>query len=352
MWAVLTGPLGADRRWDPEAFFRTGVDEIDAVLARVAALGGPAGPGRALDFGCGLGRLTQPLARRFGGADGVDIAEGMIRRARELNRAGDACRYHLNERDDLAVFADGQFDFVYSSIVLQHMEPRYSERYIREFFRLLAPGGIAVFQIPAEPAVDPAPRSHESAPLPPEACRASIEAPRAIRSAPGARVPLIATVRNLGPRTWRIYGQANGAFSVRLGNHWRSGWLGRMRTLNDRRAELPHDVQPGEEVEMELPVEAPAAAGRHTLELDMVQEDVRWFAWAGSRPLRIRFTVDPQLTPGTVEGISPRMEMFATPRARVEAIVAEAGGVLVAVDRDDSPGPGWTSYRYFAKRRS
>src|SRR5688572_7103927 len=151
MWAVLTGPLGASRTWDPDAFFRTGVDEIEAVLGRVTAVAGSVRFGRAMDFGCGPGRLTQALASRFERADGVDITAAMIDRARALNRAGDRCTYHLNTVSDLRLFPDATFDFVYSSITLQHMEPRFSRSYIAEFARVTRGGGLIVFQLPAEP---------------------------------------------------------------------------------------------------------------------------------------------------------------------------------------------------------
>ena len=54
MWAVLTGPLGASREWNRDAFFRTGVEEIEFVLGRIAALGVTLRFGRALDFACAV----------------------------------------------------------------------------------------------------------------------------------------------------------------------------------------------------------------------------------------------------------------------------------------------------------
>src|SRR5688572_10464235 len=121
MWAVLTGPGGTGKAWDADAFFRTGVDEIASIVDRVRATGKTPGRQRALDFGCGVGRLTQALAAYFSRIDGVDIAPTMIERARALNRVGDRCAYHVNSTDDLRLFDDATFDFVYSSITLQHM---------------------------------------------------------------------------------------------------------------------------------------------------------------------------------------------------------------------------------------
>ena len=202
MWAVLTGPLATRRTWDADAFFKTGVAEIDAVLDRVRRAGVIPRFQRALDFGCGVGRLTQALGRHFERVDGVDISSAMIARAQALNRLGDRCRYHLNEADRLAAFPDGEFDFVYSMITLQHVEPQYSRRYIEEFFRVVRPGGVVVFQLPGEPVTMARQRTRSSAPLPRRAARAAIDAPPMLRCAPGAVLPLRILVRNEGTCTW------------------------------------------------------------------------------------------------------------------------------------------------------
>jgi ubiquinone/menaquinone biosynthesis C-methylase UbiE len=73
----------------------------------------------------------------------------MLRRATEINRHAERCRYVLNESDDLRRFDDCTFDFIYSNITLQHMRPVYIRRYIREFVRVLKPGGVALFQVPS-----------------------------------------------------------------------------------------------------------------------------------------------------------------------------------------------------------
>ena len=151
LWAVLSLPDKRGGRWELDEFLATGVREIDEVLAKVEALG--LGPvfGKALDFGCGVGRLTQPLAARFQEATGVDIAPSMIERAKSINVHGDRCRYVLNDRDDLGIFSDGSFDFIYSSITLQHMPRPLMMTYVAEFIRLLSPSGVLVFQLPARP---------------------------------------------------------------------------------------------------------------------------------------------------------------------------------------------------------
>ncbi len=73
----------------------------------------------------------------------------MIETARQFNRYPDKCIYYLNEADNLKLFKSDTFNFIYSNIVLQHMELRYSRSYIKEFMRILAPNGVLVFQMPS-----------------------------------------------------------------------------------------------------------------------------------------------------------------------------------------------------------
>jgi len=149
-WAVLTAPDKQSNRWQIGEFFATGARSVDAEIAQVLAQYPALRRGAALDFGCGVGRLTQALARHFDKVTGVDISEEMLSLARKFNSAGDRVRFLHNARADLRLFADNQFDFVYSMITLQHMEPVYARAYIGEFVRVCAPGGAIFFQVPAQ----------------------------------------------------------------------------------------------------------------------------------------------------------------------------------------------------------
>lgn len=154
LYGVLTLREYRHNRGDPEEFFETGVRQIEGTLLHLDHLGRHPG-GSALDFGCGVGRLTQALALHFDEVVGVDISTSMLERAREFNRYGERVRYEHNAREDLALFPTGSLDFVNSHITLQHVPPSCSRRYIREFFRILRPGGIAVFQVPGGPLIRP-----------------------------------------------------------------------------------------------------------------------------------------------------------------------------------------------------
>jgi SAM-dependent methyltransferase len=150
-WAVLSEPGARFDGWDLDEFFRLGAEQITDTMDAAAELGLPVRNGSVLDFGCGVGRLSRELGRRFDRYVGVDIAEGMVERARDLNGDFANCTFEVNERPDLSRFDDGQFDAVVSFIVLQHLPDRDLIRsYISEFARVLAPGGLIAFQLPSE----------------------------------------------------------------------------------------------------------------------------------------------------------------------------------------------------------
>lgn len=146
--AICNEPGREDVRTDAEAFFALGRDEVERAFQRLDSLGiRPPADGRALDFGCGAGRLTQALALHFKSCVGVDASETMIELANAYNAIEDRCSYLVNG-PDLTGFATGSFDFVYSSAVLQHMESRLALGYVGEFLRIVRPSGVVVFDLP------------------------------------------------------------------------------------------------------------------------------------------------------------------------------------------------------------
>lgn len=146
LYAVLTHPDKRHNRWDIDAFLETGRAQIEDDLSWAADVGCDLGSLRALDFGCGVGRLTLALASRYEHVDGVDVAPSMLRLA-STTVTSDRCRFHLNRSADLSLFEDGTFDLVYSSLVLQHLDPALARAYVAEFVRVVRPGGSIVFQI-------------------------------------------------------------------------------------------------------------------------------------------------------------------------------------------------------------
>jgi ubiquinone/menaquinone biosynthesis C-methylase UbiE len=144
--AILTDDTKIGGKWDVAEFMATGDAEIETVLSHLAAIGQPPDfTGAALDFGCGVGRLTQAMARRFASCVGLDISEQMVRQAESFNQY-QQCRYVANSNAHLP-FADASFAFLYSNIVLQHVPRSLAKNYLREFVRVLAPAGVLVFGV-------------------------------------------------------------------------------------------------------------------------------------------------------------------------------------------------------------
>ena len=163
LWIILTHPDKRDGKWDTDEFFQTGRNDIARIMDWIKDEGIEYSKERALDFGCGVGRLTQALCDHFDSCHGVDISEQMIAQSREYNKHGDRCVYHVNEAEDLAQFESNHFSFVFTAIVLQHIHPEYSKKYLCEFMRILKPGGKLVFQLPVH-RIDRSPESVTPAP--------------------------------------------------------------------------------------------------------------------------------------------------------------------------------------------
>jgi ubiquinone/menaquinone biosynthesis C-methylase UbiE len=148
-WRAILGRPGEGEPLTVEQFFQQGKYEIEEVMQLAKALDLPARKRTALDFGCGAGRLTQALADHFDEVCGVDISPNMLALAESHNRHQPRCRYLLNQSVDLSAFDDGSQDLIYSAITLQHLRPQLAESYLKEFLRVLAPGGLLLFHLPS-----------------------------------------------------------------------------------------------------------------------------------------------------------------------------------------------------------
>lgn len=145
-WAVVTDDSYRARNLTPEniaRFFATGERDIANVFAAVGqhVVAGFA-PSRALDFGCGVGRLVLPLARRCAEVIGVDVSEAMLTEARRNAQRCGLSNVAFARTDDALSGVAGSFDFVHSYIVLQHIPVRRGEKITRRLIQLLAPGGV------------------------------------------------------------------------------------------------------------------------------------------------------------------------------------------------------------------
>ena len=140
-WAVLTDPEKKYRPWDKEDFFLTGRSRVKEIMDLSAAEGVKLNSGRALDFGCGVGRLTRALSPYFRSVTGVDISSEMIKRA-EKNLAD-------LSNIELAVIGpewraedSGNFDLIISDLTLQHLpDLRTLRHHLDSFMKMLKAGG-------------------------------------------------------------------------------------------------------------------------------------------------------------------------------------------------------------------
>ena len=148
MFAIMAWENKRGHGWNPDDFFNTGQYDIDHYFRDFALRNCPdMNQTRALDFGCGIGRLTIPLSAYFEQMVGVDISHTMIETANKLGRTT-KCLYLLNEQDSLRLFGSESFDHVFTLIVLQHMVPAMQKAYLKEFARILRHKGTLFFQLP------------------------------------------------------------------------------------------------------------------------------------------------------------------------------------------------------------
>ena len=145
-WAVLAADDKRGGGWEPTEFFATGEADIEELLATAAQLGRPTRHERALDFGCGVGRLTRALARRFDEAVGIDVSVRMLEHARRLN--ADTPNVTFASSDEPP---PEPFDLVVANLVLQHLPTKAIARvYIGRLIKATRPDGLLVFQLPTK----------------------------------------------------------------------------------------------------------------------------------------------------------------------------------------------------------
>ena len=144
-FAVVSLPQFRRERLDDNrpAFFESGFDYIAGRLATVERLYGPQSRQAALDFGCGVGRLLIPLARRFEAVTGVDVADAMLRECRTNLEAAGIANVTLAKSDDRLSGLSGQFDFVHSYLVLQHIPVARGMALIDRLLALTSEDGVA-----------------------------------------------------------------------------------------------------------------------------------------------------------------------------------------------------------------
>jgi SAM-dependent methyltransferase len=114
---------------------------IRPAFARLGEVNGRA----VLDLGCGHGMAAVVLARLGARVTAVDLSGGYLAEAQRRARANGALVAFAQADGERLPFADEAFDRVWGNAVLHHLDlPRAA----REVWRVLRPGGLAVFSEP------------------------------------------------------------------------------------------------------------------------------------------------------------------------------------------------------------
>lgn len=151
-YAVATYEKFRDENVDDERldeFFGSGRTYVEKLWREIESLNeGEFHPRRALDFGCGVGRLTIPIAMRSDEAVGMDISPKMMEIAGENAKRQNVNNISFAESGDTLKFpGEGGFDLIHSFVVIQHIPAKLGEKLIAQMIDKLDPNGIGVLHV-------------------------------------------------------------------------------------------------------------------------------------------------------------------------------------------------------------
>jgi SAM-dependent methyltransferase len=126
-------------------FFDTGRQHVDHVFTTIRKyVTSGFSPSRALDFGCGTGRVLIPIAESCEEAVGIDVSKSMLSECLTNCEAAGLKNVTLSKSDDLLPVLSGQYDLIHSFIVFQHIRRSRGEKMIPMLLKHLSDKGIAV----------------------------------------------------------------------------------------------------------------------------------------------------------------------------------------------------------------
>ncbi|MGB7059219.1 MAG: condensation domain-containing protein [Geitlerinemataceae cyanobacterium] len=166
--------------------------------------------------------------------------------------------------------------------------------------------------------------------------RAQLSAPQAISAGVEETVSVTVRVQNRSPLTW----QSTVKSGIRVGNHWLND-LAEVVKWSDGYVDLPEDLPPKGEVELELVVTTPDEPGRYQLELDVVEEGMTWFQDKGSQTVRVAVEVSEKPSSAIGHEIDrPQFEGNRDTLTTLHKIGNVASPILGSVGNDTSqPNP-------------
>lgn len=153
-WSVLTEERFRARRLDAAAeadFRRSGKNSADLIDLFAQRSGRAPPTGVCVELGCGVGRITRWLAKRFARVIAVDISPGNLALCEKYMKEEGVTNVEtrlIASIDELEHLP--KFDMFYSLIVLQHNPPPIQYRMLATLFPKIAPGGGCLFQTVAD----------------------------------------------------------------------------------------------------------------------------------------------------------------------------------------------------------
>jgi SAM-dependent methyltransferase len=131
-----------------DQFWASGEGEADVTLGLIRPLGFDPTGKTCVEYGCGLGRVSMPLAARFATVHAYDISASHLALARQRAEAVGATNVQFHHRGGGVLTPLEDCDFFYSRLVFQHNPPPVMRELVRLALASLRPGGIAVFGLP------------------------------------------------------------------------------------------------------------------------------------------------------------------------------------------------------------
>ena len=128
-----------------EKLFISGSDHINNILNNIKKHIDPAyTPKKAVDFGCGVGRMVIPLAKIAKSVVGLDISESMLNEAKKNCENQSIKNASFFKADENLSALNDKYDFIHSFIVFQHIPVKRGERLFENLLTHLEDGGICV----------------------------------------------------------------------------------------------------------------------------------------------------------------------------------------------------------------
>ena len=156
----------------------------------------------------------------------------------------------------------------------------------------------------------------------------------------GARTTVRLRLGNDGTATWR----SRGADGLQLSYHWLDV-RGNAIAWDGLRTPFPEPVAPGQEIALDVAVEAPRPPGRYVLRFDLVEEHRFWLSEVDVGTLDLEVDVEPLIAERRLAAVvhggpDPRTE--AALAAQEEPLVTEQAVATAHLVAGAEPAPDWS----------